>query len=78
MKEFLDCHEEEIHIPGHIQSFGYLIGLDAESKTIKFYSQNIASLFPIESDVFGAKMEDFPKSFSKITDSELYLSLIHI
>ena len=75
MKEFLDCHEEEIHIPGHIQSFGYLIGLDAESKTIKFYSQNIASLFPIESDVFGAKMEDFPKSFSKITDSELYHDL---
>ena len=75
MKEFLDCHEEEIHIPGHIQSYGYLIGLDAETKTIKFYSQNIATLFQIEGDIFGAEIESLPQSFSQIAESELYQNL---
>ena len=75
MKEFLDCHEEEIHIPGHIQSYGYLIGLDAETKTIKFYSQNIATLFQIEGDIFGAEIESLPQSFSQIGESELYQNL---
>jgi light-regulated signal transduction histidine kinase (bacteriophytochrome) len=33
---FVECHEEPIHIPGYIQSFGYLIGIDAKSHSIAF------------------------------------------
>ncbi|WP_435524352.1 hypothetical protein [Chryseobacterium indoltheticum] len=33
---FVECHDEPIHIPGYIQSFGYLIGIDTASLTISF------------------------------------------
>ncbi len=41
---FVDCHEEPIHIPGYIQSFGYLIGIDAVSHTISFFGENITDM----------------------------------
>ncbi len=74
---FVECHEEPIHIPGSIQSFGYLIGIDAESRTITFFSRNISDIFKIESsdELFGRKLTDFPTSFQSIIDSEIYTSL---
>ncbi|WET00031.1 ATP-binding protein [Chryseobacterium arthrosphaerae] len=74
---FVECHEEPIHIPGSIQSFGYLIGIDAESHTITFFSRNIADIFKIErsDELFGRKISDFPESFQSIIDSEIYTSL---
>ncbi len=73
----VECHEEPIHIPGVIQSFGYLIGIDAESYAITFFSRNISELFEIESIelLFGRKITDFPESFQSIIDSEIYRSL---
>ncbi|WP_229049074.1 ATP-binding protein [Chryseobacterium arthrosphaerae] len=74
---FVECHEEPIHIPGFIQSFGYLIGIDAESQTITFFSRNIADIFKIErlDELFGREISDFPESFQSIIDSEIYTSL---
>ena len=74
---FIECHEEPIHIPGSIQSFGYLIGIDAESHTITFFSRNISDIFDIGSshELFGRKLIDFPGSFQSIIDSEIYTSL---
>lgn len=74
---FIECHEEPIHIPGSIQSFGYLIGIDAESRTITFFSRNISDIFDIGSsqELFGRKLTDFPESFQSIIDSEIYTSL---
>ncbi|WP_278379568.1 ATP-binding protein [Chryseobacterium arthrosphaerae] len=74
---FVECHEEPIHIPGSIQSFGYLIGIDAESQTITFFSRNIADIFKIErlDELFGREISDFPESFKSIIDSEIYTSL---
>ncbi|WP_395974671.1 ATP-binding protein [Chryseobacterium cucumeris] len=74
---FIECHEEPIHIPGSIQSFGYLIGIDAEFRTITFFSRNISDLFKIErsEELFGRKIIDFPESFQGIIDSEIYTSL---
>ncbi|MDR6462912.1 ATP-binding protein [Chryseobacterium sediminis] len=74
---FIECHEEPIHIPGSIQSFGYLIGIDAESHTITFFSRNISDIFDIGSsqELFGRKLTDFPESFQSIIDSEIYTSL---
>ncbi|MGN7865090.1 ATP-binding protein [Chryseobacterium sp. 22458] len=74
---FVECHEEPIHIPGSIQSFGYLIGIDAESRTITFFSRNIADIFKIErsDELFGREISDFPESFQSIIDSEIYTSL---
>ncbi|WP_089690055.1 ATP-binding protein [Chryseobacterium culicis] len=74
---FVECHEEPIHIPGSIQSFGYLIGIDAETHTITFFSRNISDIFAIESPekLFERKITDFPESFQSIINSEIYTSL---
>ncbi|AZA84911.1 histidine kinase [Chryseobacterium lactis] len=74
---FVECHEEPIHIPGYIQSFGYLIGIDAESRSITFFSRNISDIFKIDSaeKLFDRKLSDFPESFQSIIDSDIYTSL---
>lgn len=74
---FVECHEEPIHIPGYIQSFGYLIGIDAVSRTISFFGENITDIFKTEnSDVFfGKKISDFPDLFKGILSSDLFESL---
>ncbi|SIQ73743.1 Bacteriophytochrome (light-regulated signal transduction histidine kinase) [Chryseobacterium sp. RU37D] len=74
---FVDCHEEPIHIPGYIQSFGYLIGIDANSHSITFFSENIKDIFSIESyeELFGKKLTDFSQSFRSIIESEIYNSI---
>ncbi|GAA5086014.1 ATP-binding protein [Chryseobacterium ginsengisoli] len=71
---FVECHEEPIHIPGYIQSFGYLIGIDAESRSITFFSKNIGDIFNIEntSQLFDKEITDFPESFKSIIDSDIY------
>ncbi|UOU96791.1 ATP-binding protein [Chryseobacterium daecheongense] len=74
---FVECHEEPIHIPGYIQSFGYLIGIDAKSYTITFFSRNISDVFDIENaeQLFDKKITDFPECFQGIIESEIYASL---
>lgn len=74
---FVECHEEPIHIPGYIQSFGYLIGIDAESHSITFFSKNIEDIFKIENveQLFGKKLTDFPEVFGSIINSDIFKSL---
>ncbi|WP_370895606.1 ATP-binding protein [Chryseobacterium gossypii] len=74
---FVECHEEPIHIPGCIQSFGYLIGIDSESYSITFFSENITDIFTIENiqQLFDKKITDFPESFQSIISSDIYTSL---
>ncbi|ASW76241.1 histidine kinase [Chryseobacterium piperi] len=74
---FVECHEEPIHIPGYIQSFGYLIGINAESHTIAFFSENIRDIFTVENvrSIFDKKITDIPESFQSIIESEIYTSL---
>ncbi|MBP3941971.1 GAF domain-containing protein [Sphingobacteriaceae bacterium WQ 2009] len=42
----VQCHEEPIHIPAQIQSFGYLIGFHKTDLTPLVYSQNITAIIP--------------------------------
>lgn len=74
---FVECHEEPIHIPGYVQSFGYLIGIDVESHSITFFSKNIKDIFDIENtdQLFDKKITDFQDSFKSIIESEIYNSL---
>lgn len=74
---FVECHEEPIHIPGYVQSFGYLIGIDAESRSITFFSRNISDIFKIGNldELFDKRLTDFPESFQAIIDSDIYTSL---
>ncbi|KFF03838.1 ATP-binding protein [Chryseobacterium luteum] len=74
---FVECHEEPIHIPGYIQSFGYLIGIDAGSHSITFFSRNITDIFKIENadGLFDKTLTDFPEAFQSVINSDLYNSL---
>lgn len=74
---FVECHDEPIHIPGYIQSFGYLIGIDADSHSIAFFSENITDIFSIENSeiLFGKKITDFPEVFKTILASDIFESL---
>lgn len=72
---FVDCHEEKIHVSGHIQDFGYMIGLDAESKTIKFFSQNIFEIFPMDESFFGKSFGQEPEVFEPLLASVVFNNL---
>jgi len=74
---FVECHEEPIHIPGYIQSFGYLIGIDAVSHSITFFSSNIADIFRIENAemLFDRRLVDFPEIFRPVIESDIYVLL---
>lgn len=74
---FVECHDEPIHIPGYIQSFGYLIGINSESHTISFFSENITDIFTVENSevFFGKKMTDFPDLFQSVMASDIFESL---
>ncbi|MBW7676696.1 ATP-binding protein [Chryseobacterium chendengshani] len=74
---FVECHDEPIHVPGYIQSFGYLIGINAVSHSITFFSENIKELFQIgNSDIlFGKKISDFPELFQNVMTSDIFESL---
>ncbi|WP_175621710.1 ATP-binding protein [Chryseobacterium schmidteae] len=71
---FVECHDEPIHIPGYIQSFGYLIGIETTSLTISFFSENISGVFKIQDceDLFGKKLSDFPDVFQTVIDSDIF------
>lgn len=71
---FVECHDEPIHIPGYIQSFGYLIGIDTASLTISFFSENITDIFNIKktTDLFGKKLSQFPEIFHSVISSEIF------
>lgn len=72
---FVDCHEEKIHVSGHIQDFGYMIGLDADSQTVKFFSQNISELFPVDKSFFGKTLGEEPTAFSALLASVVLTNL---
>lgn len=72
---FQDCHEEQIQIPSHIQSYGYLIGLNAHDKTIEFYSENISEILDVDEDLLGNKFEENTAVFDKILNSSPYKNL---
>ncbi|KQR92492.1 histidine kinase [Chryseobacterium sp. Leaf180] len=74
---FVECHDEPIHIPGSIQSFGYLIGIDAASHEISFFSENITGLFNFSSpnDLFGKKISELPEIFRSISQSDIFRNL---
>ena len=71
---FVECHDEPIHIPGYIQSFGYLIGVDTASHTISFLSENIAEIFDIENaaSLLGKKLSQYPEVFRTVLDSDIF------
>ncbi|WP_027376808.1 ATP-binding protein [Kaistella palustris] len=72
---FVDCHEEKIHISGHIQDFGYLLGLNVNTQTISLFSQNITELFAMDKGFLGGRITDFPAVFAALLSSIVFKNL---
>jgi chemotaxis family two-component system sensor kinase Cph1 len=54
--DLTNCDIEPIHIPGQVQSHGFLIAID-DSGIIQFYSHNIAAFIPeISGDLLGKQL----------------------
>lgn len=52
-----NCDREPIHIPGKIQSYGYLIALEITSQRIAFCSENIHEIFDVpHQEVLGKSL----------------------
>jgi chemotaxis family two-component system sensor kinase Cph1 len=41
--DLTNCDREPIHIPGKVQSHGFLVAVDAKTYNITYISQNIAA-----------------------------------
>lgn len=74
LMNYLHCHDEPIHIPGHIQSFGYLIGLNFRDKTVQFHSRNLPELLNLEENILGRPLHYYPDYFSPILDNPAFMS----
>jgi len=55
-----NCDEEPIHIPGSIQSYGYLLALNKTDNSIQYCSENCSTLFnkPLN-QILGKPFSDF-------------------
>jgi light-regulated signal transduction histidine kinase (bacteriophytochrome) len=55
-----NCESEPIHIPGSIQSFGYMLALNKTDNTIQYCSENCTVLFNIPlNEILGKPLTDF-------------------
>ncbi len=73
--DYQHCHDEQIHTPAHVQSYGYLIGIDPHTKSILFFSENLSEIFSIANDLPGKNFEDELTGFTSITSSNIYRNL---
>ncbi|WP_297984130.1 GAF domain-containing protein [uncultured Chryseobacterium sp.] len=74
--DYSECHKEQIHNPEHIQSFGYLIGLDYKTRSIEFYSENLSEIFDIEEEeLLNTSFSHFYDVFYEIIESKIYSEL---
>lgn len=71
-----NCDVEPIHIPGQIQSHGFLIVIDSDRK-IQFYSDNVNTFLPgLPSDLLGKTIEDVESYFGHLYQSDFIAQLI--
>ena len=65
-----NCHKEPIHIPGSIQSHGYLLVVDPATMTLSCVSENVTGLC-------GAGLSDcIGKSLADVVDAD-YCAIIN-
>ena len=58
--DLTNCDKEPIHIPGKIQSHGFLIAVDQQTLTIQFVSENSKNFFTVEAqELLGRPFSQF-------------------
>jgi len=73
-----NCDKEPIHIPGKVQSHGFLIAVNKKSHLISHLSENIGSFINEEASIFLDKPIDLLEEKLAITGLPLKLSQIYI
>jgi chemotaxis family two-component system sensor kinase Cph1 len=72
-----NCDNEPIHIPGQIQSHGFLIAIDEEG-TIQFHSENTIDFLPnLPANLLGHSINDIEPFISKNSPPRFILKLIN-
>ena len=69
-----NCAEEPIHIPGSIQPYGFLLGVEKEGSKIVYCSENCTDFFELPlPNILGKRLSDF-FSTSELVDFNIYFS----
>ncbi len=73
-----NCDREPIHIPGKMQSHGFMLAVDMNG-IIRFFSDNIASFIPhIEGALLGKTIEYIERFFEHAQDINMLSHLLHL
>jgi chemotaxis family two-component system sensor kinase Cph1 len=73
-----NCERELIHIPGQIQSHGFLIVVDDEY-IIRFFSDNISKFIPaIKQDIFGEPLHYLERLLGTPIQTDFIVQLLNI
>lgn len=75
MTIYNQCADEPITIPGKIQNFGYLLGLD-QALTIQFYSKNILDLFQMDRIELHVPLMDYEEMYNIIRKSGVFIKSV--
>jgi chemotaxis family two-component system sensor kinase Cph1 len=74
--DLTNCDKEPIHIPGKIQSHGFLVAVDQESNLISYISENIKPHIDDEAKNYLGKPIDEVEAKLKLTGTPIKLSQI--
>ena len=75
--DLTNCDREPIHIPGRIQSHGYLVGFHASDRIICYLSDNIESLAGMDADeLIGKSINTFFEATGFRDENINYLGVI--
>ena len=73
-----NCDREPIHIPGKIQSHGFMLALD-KNGIIRFFSDNIASFIPeIEGTLLGKAIDSVERFFDHAPQLNMLAHLLYL
>lgn len=73
-----NCDREPIHIPGQIQSHGFLIVVD-QKDIIRFHSDNLKSFIPVtETDLLGMPLEYLESFIGNADQTDLITQLLQL
>jgi chemotaxis family two-component system sensor kinase Cph1 len=76
--DLTNCDTEPIHIPGQVQSHGFLIAIDGDG-IIKFYSQNISNfLQSLPDNLLGRSVSEIEHKLGRDTPAGFILQLINL
>jgi chemotaxis family two-component system sensor kinase Cph1 len=77
--DLTNCDREQIHIPGKIQSHGFLIAVNSLTHNISFISENVTRFLKINaSDLLGSSISQLTSKVDVIEENVDFIQLIKL